>query len=78
VNDFSSLNSNATDPASNLKASQNEFALMLGTGMRFNVSKVVGLNLEVNRITPVTHGLFSSGIYNNAYTVISGGFVVSY
>lgn len=78
ANEFTSLNSNATSPASNLKASQNEFALMLGAGMRFNVSKVVGLNLEVNRITPVTHGLFASGIYNNAYTVISAGFVVSY
>jgi len=78
VNDFSALNSNATNPASNLTASQNEFALMLGAGMRFNVTKIVGLNLEVNRITPVTHGLFNSGIYNNAYTVISAGFVVSY
>lgn len=77
-NDFSALNSNATDPASNLKASQNELALMLGAGMRFNINKTVGLNLEVNRITPVTHGLFASGIYNNAYTVLSAGFVVSY
>lgn len=78
VNDFSTVNSSATSPASNLSASQNEFALMLGAGMRFNINKVMGLNLEVNRITPVTHGLFGSGIYNNAYTVISAGFVVSY
>ena len=77
-NDFSTLNSNATNPPSNLKASQNELALMLGAGMRFNINKTVGLNLEVNRITPVTHGLFASGIYNNAYTVLSAGFVVSY
>lgn len=77
-NDFSALNSNATNPASTLKATQNELALMLGAGMRFNINKTVGLNLEVNRITPVTHGLFASGIYNNAYTVLSAGFVVSY
>jgi outer membrane protein W len=77
-NTLSSSNSNATSPASSLTASQNEWALLLGAGIRFNLFKDFGLNLEVNRITPVTHGLFNSGIYNNAYTSISAGFVVSY
>ena len=75
-NTLSSSNSRATTPASNLTASQNEWALLLGAGIRFNLFKNFGLNLEVNRITPVTHGLFNSGIYNNAYTSISAGFVI--
>jgi outer membrane protein W len=77
-NTLTANNSTTTTPTSNLSGTQNETALMLGVGVRFNINKTLGLNAEVNRITPVSHGLLNSGIYNNAYTVLSLGFVVSF
>jgi len=64
--------------APNANASQNEMALMLGVGLRYNINRNLGLNIETNRITPVTHGMLGSGLYNDAYTVISLGFFLNY
>ena len=45
-NTLSSSDSNATTPASNLTASQNEWALLLGAGIRFNLFKNFGFNVN--------------------------------
>ena len=75
---FATVNSQAFTSSAPQSATQNEWAALLGVGARFSITDHFGINLEANRITPVTHGLLSSGIYNNAYTVLSVGFVLSY
>jgi len=76
--ELKATNSTVFSPQASKNVTQNEFALLLGAGVRFNINKNVGINLEVQRITPVTHGLFNSGVYNNAYTVISTGLAFTY
>ena len=75
---FATVNSQAFTSSAPQSATQNEWAALLGVGARFSVTDHFGINLEADRITPVTHGLLNSGIYNNAYTILSVGFVVSY
>lgn len=75
---FSTHNSQAFNPPSSQSATQTEWAALLGVGARINITRYFGINIEADRLMPVTHGLLNGGIYNNAYTVISIGFVVSY
>jgi outer membrane protein W len=75
---FATVNSQAFTTSAPQNATQNEWAALLGVGARFSITDHFGINLEADRITPVTHGLLNSGIYNNAYTILSVGFVVSY
>ena len=75
---FATVNSQAFTSPAPQSATQNEWAALLGVGARFNLTDHFGLNVEANRITPVTHGLLNSGIYNNAFTVVSIGLVISY
>ena len=75
---FSTVNSQAFNPASSQSATQSEIAALLGVGARFTVTDYVGLNIEADRITPVTHGLLNSGIYGDAYTVFSVGLVFNF
>ena len=75
---FATVNSQAFSPPSSQSTTQNEWAVLLGVGARFNITDYFGINVEADRITPVTHGLLNAGIYNDAYTVLSIGFVFSY
>lgn len=75
---FATVNSQAFTTPAPQSATQNEWAALLGVGARFSITDYVGINIEANRITPVTHGLLNSGIYNNAYTILSIGLVLRY
>jgi hypothetical protein len=58
-----------------MQASQSEAALSLGVGLRFYMSPVISVNLEIDRLTPNNHGHVNSGIYNSSFDVISAGLV---
>lgn len=59
-------------------ASQSEAALLLGGGVRFNLAKWAAIDLPLIRLTLVSHGIFRSGIYNNAYNMFAMGLTAGY
>ncbi|MCS6763117.1 MAG: hypothetical protein MO853_02960 [Candidatus Protistobacter heckmanni] len=46
--------------------------------MRFNLTKWAAIDLQLIRLTPVSHGIFRSGIYNNAYNMFTMGLTAGY
>lgn len=61
-----------------LSVSQNELALNLAAGVRMNLTNNFAVTAEVNHLTPVTHGLSNTGLYNTGFTVLSLGLVAGF
>lgn len=61
-----------------LSTSQSELALNLALGVRVNLTNNFAVTGEVNHITPVSHGIRTTGLYNTGFTVISLGLVAGF
>lgn len=61
-----------------LSVSQNELALNLAAGVRMNLTKNFAVTVEANHLTPVTHGLANTGLYNTGFTIVSLGLVAGF
>lgn len=61
-----------------LNVSQSEIALNLGVGVRINLNQHFAVTAEANHITPVSHGIRTTGLYNTGFTVLSLGLVAGF
>lgn len=61
-----------------LNVSQSELALNLGAGVRMNLTKNFAVTVEANHLTPMTHGLINTGLYNTGFTIVSLGLVAGF
>ncbi|GEM_PF-1427891 len=66
----------ALDSETNIN--QSESVLLTGFGVRHFFSSNWSVRAEYDYLTPITHGLLSSGIYNDSFGVILLGTAVSY
>lgn len=60
------------------QAIQNESVLFLGVGMRHYINSTLSVDVEYDRLTPITHGLLSNGTYNNSFGIFSAGLTLSF